>query len=292
MMRFLRKGDCYALSKPIKNRYYLFLNSFQCLLLSLSTIYYQFSCNVQKSRARGTTGYGVERDSRVRGVVKERLLRIARRDGRRSAAVLSTIFCVLFSFASVMEAQAQKPRQGGATGSKNAELAVPEAGVVLGDRLPEAFWMQELLLTNDPLGREKLELSDFKDKLLILDFFNTACRPCIASIDIWNALQKEFKSDVAVLAVHLYGDNKLVSAFADKRGWELPIAVGNKADTLINQLFYAHRSFGQVWIMDGQLLAIPKHKDVNAELVRKALMRKPLDIEMNDYYTYFDKTLN
>ncbi|MCY4780020.1 redoxin domain-containing protein [Sphingobacterium sp. UT-1RO-CII-1] len=58
MMRFLRKGDCYALEKPIKKRYYLSLNSFQCLLLSLSTIYYQFSCNVQKSRARGTTDEG------------------------------------------------------------------------------------------------------------------------------------------------------------------------------------------------------------------------------------------
>ncbi|MCY4780786.1 thioredoxin domain-containing protein [Sphingobacterium sp. UT-1RO-CII-1] len=117
MMRFLRKGDRYALSTPIKNRYYLFLNSFQCLLLSLSTIYYQFSCNVQESRARGTTGYGVERDNRVRGAlaIKERLLRITRRDGRRSAAVLLTIFCVLFSFASVVEAQAQEPRQGGAT---------------------------------------------------------------------------------------------------------------------------------------------------------------------------------
>ncbi|MCY4778910.1 SusC/RagA family TonB-linked outer membrane protein [Sphingobacterium sp. UT-1RO-CII-1] len=58
MMRFLRKGDCYALEKPIRKRYYLSLNSFQCLLLSLSTIYYQFSCYVQKSRARGTTGKG------------------------------------------------------------------------------------------------------------------------------------------------------------------------------------------------------------------------------------------
>ncbi|MCY4780511.1 TlpA disulfide reductase family protein [Sphingobacterium sp. UT-1RO-CII-1] len=58
MMRFLRKGDCYALEKPIKKRYYLSLNSFQCLLLPLGTIYYQFSCNVQLSRARGTTGEG------------------------------------------------------------------------------------------------------------------------------------------------------------------------------------------------------------------------------------------
>ncbi|MCY4781204.1 TlpA disulfide reductase family protein [Sphingobacterium sp. UT-1RO-CII-1] len=58
MMRFLRKRDRYALSKPIKKYYYQSLYSFQCLLLSLSTIYYQFSCNVQESRARGTTGEG------------------------------------------------------------------------------------------------------------------------------------------------------------------------------------------------------------------------------------------
>ncbi|MCY4778815.1 hypothetical protein ORI89_04065 [Sphingobacterium sp. UT-1RO-CII-1] len=113
MMRFLRKGECYALSEPRKKRYYLSINSFQCLLLSLSAIYYQFSCNVQKSRARGTTGYAVDRDNRVRGAlaIKERLLRIARSDGK----VLLTIFCVLFNFASIVEAKAQELRPGGAT---------------------------------------------------------------------------------------------------------------------------------------------------------------------------------
>ncbi|MCY4779074.1 SusC/RagA family TonB-linked outer membrane protein [Sphingobacterium sp. UT-1RO-CII-1] len=101
MMRFLRKGDCYALNKPIKKNYYQSLSSFKCLLLSLSSYCYQFSCNVQESRASGTTGYGSGR----RGIltIKERLLRIARSDAR----LLLTIFCVLFSSLAFTQAAAQ-----------------------------------------------------------------------------------------------------------------------------------------------------------------------------------------
>ncbi|MCY4778563.1 SusC/RagA family TonB-linked outer membrane protein [Sphingobacterium sp. UT-1RO-CII-1] len=91
----------------IQRKLKTFLNSFQCLLLSLSTIYYQFSCNVQKSRARGTTGYAVDRDNGGISVLKERLLRIARSDERSSVALLLTIFCVLFSSLAHTQATAQ-----------------------------------------------------------------------------------------------------------------------------------------------------------------------------------------
>ena len=57
MMRFLRKGERYVPEKPIRKNYYLPLYSFKCWVLSLSTYCYQFSCNVQESRASGATGY-------------------------------------------------------------------------------------------------------------------------------------------------------------------------------------------------------------------------------------------
>lgn len=197
----------------------------------------------------------------------------------RKSLVFNTL--VLLLFGNILYAQTD--------GSNNSLLKVPPGGVVIGDSLPELFWQQELQVVNDRYGRKTVKLSAFKHQLLILDFLNTACVPCIASVDKWNELQPEFRSEVAVLPIHLYGDNNRIASFAEERRWTMPIATGNHADTLINMLFYVHKSFGQVWIMDDKLLAIPHNRDVSKALIGRALTRRSLAIEMNDRLTYFDQ---
>ncbi|WP_196940073.1 TlpA family protein disulfide reductase [Sphingobacterium pedocola] len=197
--------------------------------------------------------------------------------------ILLTIFCfIVFS-----DAQAQSAGEQAVEGLN--DIRIPEGGIVIGDSLPEAFWEQELQVINHPQGLAKIKLSDYRDKLLVLDFLNTACVPCIASVDKWHQLQERYRQEVVVLPVHLYGDNQRIGPFAKEKGWTLPIAVGNTADTIINRLFYSYKSFGQVWIHDGRLLAIPHHKDVTPEVIGKALRRIPLGIIMNDFLTYFDR---
>lgn len=170
-----------------------------------------------------------------------------------------------------------------------ARLSIPEGGVVIGDSLPEAFWNLELRVVNHPWGSSTMKMESFKSQLLVLDFWNTACSACIMSLDKWDELQKVFPREVAVVAVHLYGDNPSALPFAQRKSWQFPIALGNRADTTINRLFYAHKSFGQVWIKDGKLIAIPKNKDVDRALIAKAITNRPLGIQMNDLLTYFDK---
>ncbi|GGH28850.1 hypothetical protein GCM10011418_39730 [Sphingobacterium alkalisoli] len=203
---------------------------------------------------------------------------------KRSAVFSTFLLCLVVLFS---DAQAQSAGERAVEGL--TEISIPGGGMVIGDSLPEAFWNQELQVINHPQGLTKIKLADYRDKLLVLDFLNTACVPCIASVDKWHQLQERYRQEVAVLPVHLYGDNQRIGPFAEKKGWTLPIAVGNTADTIINRLFYSYKSFGQVWIHDGRLLAIPHHKDVTPELIGKALRRIPLGITMNDFLTYFDK---
>src|SRR3546814_14575589 len=103
--------------------------------------------------------------------------------------------------------------------------------------------------------------------MLVLDFLNTACSPCVASVDEWNRIQPHFVDEVAVLPVHLYGDNPRLLSLAQKREWHLPVALGNRADTLLNKLFYSQKRFGQIWIKDGHFYATHQHKAVNKLLV-------------------------
>ena len=195
-MRFLRKGDRYALNKPLIKYSDPSLYGFKCLILPLlGKFYYQFSCNVQESRASGATGYFLDRNNREKGVVKERLLRIARSDGRSSAAVLLTIFCVLFSFASIMEAQAQEPRQSGAT---SQEEVVP---LVFGSKVPEDFWTREHLFYVDGDTIRK-SLEEYRGKALILDFWFSACGGCIANLKHTERVKNVLDRDLNVLLVN------------------------------------------------------------------------------------------
>ncbi|WP_257669827.1 TlpA family protein disulfide reductase [Parapedobacter tibetensis] len=193
------------------------------------------------------------------------------------------VACVGFMCA---EARAQVPdSQSGPVPPGEVEEV---QGLIIGDSVPEWFWDVELHVVNHPEGKSTVILGDFKDKLLVLDFWATYCRPCVASMSKWDTLQQDFEQEVAVVGIHLYHHNDLPRPFAQKQGWRLPIAVGNTADTLLNQLFYAQSRFGQVWIKDGKLLAIPKNKVVTKALVSNIVANKPTAIEMEESLTYFD----
>ncbi|QIH31494.1 MULTISPECIES: hypothetical protein [Sphingobacterium] len=216
----------------------------------------------------------------IRLILKD-ILKTRLYSGNNLSKVLTAIFVFMFSLCSAQSVETRADVE--------SNLKVPTGGIVIGDSLPEAFWRQELKIVNHPYNNPTLKLADYRQHLLVLDFLNTACVACIKSVDKWNLLQPEYRHEVKVIPIHLYGDNDKILPLAQQREWKMPIATGNSADTTINQLFYAFRSFGQVWIKDGKLVAIPHNKDVSPELIGRALSRRPLGIEMNDFLTYFDK---
>lgn len=167
-----------------------------------------------------------------------------------------------------------------------SRLKVPAGGLVPGDSLPDAFWDLKLQVVNSPL--QFTDFSEYRDKLLILDFWATYCTPCVASVDQLNELQQEYRQEIVVLPVHLFDYQSKALPFALKKGWKLPIAVG-KGDTVLNKLFFAYKRFGLVWIWNGKLLAIPKNSMATRENIIKLFTNQPLQIEMDDYLTYFDK---
>ncbi len=51
------------------------------------------------------------------------------------------------------------------------------------------------------LEGEVIQVSDFKGKVVLIDFWETWCKPCIASFPALQKLQKEYPKDFVVLAV-------------------------------------------------------------------------------------------
>ena len=194
--------------------------------------------------------------------------------------ILMLVFFMCLMAAKQVSAQAEP--------AEAAKWIIPHGGVVLGDSLPDWFWEVELSVVNHPEGNEIVRMADYKDKLLVLDFWATYCSPCVASLIKWDSLARFFSGQVAVIGIHLFDFAQRAQPFAEKMGWILPIADGNATDTLLNQLFYERRRFGQVWVKDGRLLAIPKNKVVSRELVSAVLLGARPEIEMEESHTYFD----
>jgi len=123
---------------------------------------------------------------------------------------------------------------------------------------------------------KSIQLSDFKGKLLILDFWATWCAPCIAMIPKMDSLGKALEGKVAFLLI-TYQKQAEVEAFMRKLEKQKSAVYGLTGvvqDKALHQLF-PHKTLPHyVWINgQGAVIAITEAEEVNAENIRKALVQ-------------------
>ncbi|MFA7408056.1 MAG: TlpA disulfide reductase family protein [Anaerolineaceae bacterium] len=164
---------------------------------------------------------------------------------------------------------------------------IPPGGVVIGEKVPDWFWELKFHTVVHPKNHSFVQLKNYKDKLLVIDFWAPWCKPCVASVDKWEGIYKDFRNELEVLAVFAFDFPEKAKPFAEKKGWTLPVVVG-PADSLINRLFYTNYRYGQIWIKDNKLIAIPMSNSVTRDNIIKVIRRLPHEIEMNSTLTHFD----
>jgi thiol-disulfide isomerase/thioredoxin len=110
-------------------------------------------------------------------------------------------------------------------------------------------------------------LSDFKGKLLILDFWATWCSPCVAMIPKMDSLQQQFGDKIQFLSV-TYQTEKEVMPFLNKlqkqkgKHYDLPIVT---ADRQLSAIFPHNILPHYVWIGgNGIVRAITGSNEINA----------------------------
>ncbi|WP_186755677.1 TlpA family protein disulfide reductase [Echinicola salinicaeni] len=174
---------------------------------------------------------------------------------------------------------------GGAVVSNAAPSQLSELKV--GDLVPDLL-IENVL--NHPEG--KVQLSDYRGKLLILDFWATWCAPCIAGFSKADKLQKEFQDRLAILPV-TYQEKEKVDKLFEKlsslKDIRMPMAV---ADNTLRGLF-PHRTLPHyVWIdRTGEVVAITEADKLTADNIRKYLAGDSLDLKLKaDRYTPLEKS--
>ena len=81
------------------------------------------------------------------------------------------------------------------------------------------------------LNGRKVKLSDFRGKLVVIDFWATWCPPCEFEIPVLNALyDSQHDRDVVILGISVDTDGpEAVRAYAEKRQVRYPILLGSES---------------------------------------------------------------
>ncbi len=138
------------------------------------------------------------------------------------------------------------------------------------------------------------KLSDFRGKLLILDFWATWCSPCISMIPKMDSLQQVFDGKIQFLSI-TYQEAGIVEPFMDKLQkrhnvhYSTPQAVN---DQVLRSLFPHTNLPHYVWIDgEGKVKAITGFEDVTAANIRTQLREGGFKFEVKtDVVLAYDRT--
>ncbi|MCF7823616.1 MAG: redoxin domain-containing protein [Candidatus Marinimicrobia bacterium] len=104
----------------------------------------------------------------------------------------------------------------------------------------------DFTLTN--IEGESVSLSDFKGKVIIVDFWATWCGPCKMEIPGFIQLQEDYKDDVVVLGISLdQGGPAAVVPFAQRMNINYPIVYG---DGKVVQAYGGVRGIPTTFVID------------------------------------------
>ncbi len=142
--------------------------------------------------------------------------------------------------------------------------------LTIGDTIPD-LTLHDIINYKDSVIR----LSDFKDKLLVLDYFATWCTGCIASFPNMESLQLYNKNKIQIFIVSKPNDDSLSSLkrFLEKSlantGRPIPFPI-IAMDTIISK-YFPHRIIPHtIWIRNNKVVAITHSKALNQQSINLA----------------------
>lgn len=151
----------------------------------------------------------------------------------------------------------------------------------IGDKIPDELWNLPLQVVNHPQGKQTITLADYKDKLIILDFWATWCSPCIGSLYKLDTVQKEYSQNLAVLPVTTEAAEEILP-FIKKQGWKLQSFTNDK----VLKKYFPYKAVPfQVWIKSNKLFATTNESQVTRQNIADVIEKgsfKILTIRKDD----------
>ena len=187
----------------------------------------------------------------------------------------------------LMYAAIQQQSHAQVASAKAADTFKPTP-LAIGDKIPDELWNLPLQVVNHPQGKKTITLSEYKDKLIILDFWNTWCVPCIRNFPKLRALQNEFGDKIKVLAVTQEDTDRITKFFKTGAGKEHTYVNSVISDSVLSK-YFPHIGVPHIaWIdTHGVVINTTQAEHVTSNNIQKILnnqttkMVSKIDIDRN-----------
>ncbi len=152
----------------------------------------------------------------------------------------------------------------------------------IGDECP-TIEFKDLINNNS-----NLDFCEFKNKLLILDFFATWCTSCITALPRYDSLQKKYKEQLQIILV-TDESAETFNRFRQKHSFmnqlSLPVIT---SDTILSSLFPHHILSHIVWINQFKIIAITNSQYVINENISKIIKKEKIYWPVKDDFKKYD----
>jgi len=137
--------------------------------------------------------------------------------------------------------------------------------------------------------KNNAKLSDFKNKIVILDFWATWCASCIKSLPQLEELQTNFSNDVQIITITDDPEAR-IKKFLDKREMKLPIVIDEKRELAKD---FPHRTIPHTVVIDksGIIKAVTTPSEITEELINKILKNQEVNVKEKKDAINFDPSI-
>lgn len=152
--------------------------------------------------------------------------------------------------------------------------------LVVGNSLPEISFHNVKNFES-----ETAKLSDFRGKIVILDFWATWCTPCIANLPKMEALQKEYEKEIQIILVNNELPNVMESLFSrmEKAGLKVNL-ISETINANLFDVFNVSTLPHYVWIsQEGVYLGASNSEEVNSNNIASILNGKKLSFRYSKH---------
>lgn len=137
------------------------------------------------------------------------------------------------------------------------------------------------------------KLSDYRGKLLVLDFWGAYCVPCIKAFPKLMELQKEFPDSLKILLVNSASASFVDSVFYLRSRtmpfYQSPRLAQVHNDTALRELFPSNGIPHYVWISpSGTLITQTEGSELTSAHIRSVLRNEPLRMKVKHYWNSYD----
>jgi len=112
------------------------------------------------------------------------------------------------------------------------------------------------------LSGERVQLEDYRGKIVLLNFWATWCAPCRLEMPAFQSRADQFENDLAVVAINFSEDQAEVQAFVDELDLSFDVLLDPQAEA---QRLYLIRGYPTTFFIDREGIIRVQHVGVLSE---------------------------